>query len=647
MAFWVWIVVAIVFGLIVLELYSWFKRKTSPVPEMGPGEGPEAELARAKMKIAILESRTEETKSAMEEEITKLRERYRQRLAKTEAAYQRQMVALHERLLGENESAEAEGGEPPEYEVRLASAVDAWLEQLEGKPAAEESEADDGKDTGAGEAKENEQLETEIINDPAGAEALAGDLEQDAALAELEAYEDEERVVAEPSEEVILLEAGAGDSAVLEEGFDEEDFEDAVVEVELAEAVRILDAPADDVQDEQNEAVAAQIQLLDETANAPQVDEELAAMAAMSAGVAVVVDYDGGRKVLEDDAGEAQPDEVQTGIEGRWPDREESAQKRVMVRRLASEMDADYIDDEELLRELGIGQEQFESDTAESEAGIELPAGGGEHDQTAVGQETGEANAGQVEMVGEDPVFDGSPDPEKEAAIAAAAAAIFARVADQDMSDGDEPSGLDDAPGRGEELADDYGAIEAELEAVEEEASTENETEGDALETAVVEDGGEGDEPPVFGAVENEDAGEELVPEPPAFTWERRPIIWEGEYYANTKLADEPAVVRRDKEIDFAWGEKEPVQGVPAGAFSVRWSGVLNLEPGDYRFMAAAPDGLRLWLNDRLMISAWYDQSEQAYSRDVAWRGGPIYVRLEHYENGGDAKTSFTWDRIA
>ncbi len=136
------------------------------------------------------------------------------------------------------------------------------------------------------------------------------------------------------------------------------------------------------------------------------------------------------------------------------------------------------------------------------------------------------------------------------------------------------------------------------------------------------------------------------VQEPP-YIWERRPIAWEAAYFDNIKLSGDPVLVRKDREIDFDWGPQAPATGVPAGQFAVRWNGVLVLDPGLYRFVLRAPDGIRLWLNERLVLSAWYDQSPQQYAREFDWQGGSLYVRCEHYEHGPEAHIHFDWERIA
>jgi beta-glucosidase len=64
-----------------------------------------------------------------------------------------------------------------------------------------------------------------------------------------------------------------------------------------------------------------------------------------------------------------------------------------------------------------------------------------------------------------------------------------------------------------------------------------------------------------------------------------------AEYFSNTNLSGEPVLTRTDPQIQFDWNSSPPAQGVPKGAFSVRWSGTLKPPgPGDYTFRVPEPD---------------------------------------------------------
>lgn len=141
-----------------------------------------------------------------------------------------------------------------------------------------------------------------------------------------------------------------------------------------------------------------------------------------------------------------------------------------------------------------------------------------------------------------------------------------------------------------------------------------------------------------------ENGGEALVKvtaEPVSST----PIYnWRGEYFNNTGLSGSPALVRDDGQIDFNWGTGSPAPGlVGTDGFSVRWTRTLNLPAGFYRFYATADDGVRVWVNNHLLIDAWRDQSATAYTGDIYLPGGTIPVRMEYYENRGDAVAKLRW----
>jgi beta-glucosidase len=58
-----------------------------------------------------------------------------------------------------------------------------------------------------------------------------------------------------------------------------------------------------------------------------------------------------------------------------------------------------------------------------------------------------------------------------------------------------------------------------------------------------------------------------------------------AEYFANADFSGAPVLTRTDKQIDFDWNGASPSAGVPAKAFSVRWTGqIVPPAAGDYTF---------------------------------------------------------------
>ncbi|MFH1086247.1 MAG: PA14 domain-containing protein, partial [Chloroflexota bacterium] len=107
-------------------------------------------------------------------------------------------------------------------------------------------------------------------------------------------------------------------------------------------------------------------------------------------------------------------------------------------------------------------------------------------------------------------------------------------------------------------------------------------------------------------------------------TWERAadPGTWYGEYFPNRNLEGAPAFARYDAEVAFDWREGSPGSGVPNNDFSVRWTRVVNLEGGRYRFTAHADDGVRVYLNGNLLIDEWREAPGQSYVREIDLAAG-------------------------
>ena len=123
--------------------------------------------------------------------------------------------------------------------------------------------------------------------------------------------------------------------------------------------------------------------------------------------------------------------------------------------------------------------------------------------------------------------------------------------------------------------------------------------------------------------------------------------FWRGEYYNNSILATQPAQIRYDNEIDFDWDTASPIpQYLVRDAFSIRWTGTLDLPAGEYEFTTATDDGVRLWVNDQLIINKWREQAELAFSATITLPGGPVPVKMEYYNAEHVASAHLTWDRL-
>jgi hypothetical protein len=119
---------------------------------------------------------------------------------------------------------------------------------------------------------------------------------------------------------------------------------------------------------------------------------------------------------------------------------------------------------------------------------------------------------------------------------------------------------------------------------------------------------------------------------------------WHGEYFDNPNLSGGPALERNDVEINFDWGVAPPVNWMPDDNFSVRWTRSVNFTPGYYRFVVLADDGVRIWLDQTLLIDKWQDMDYQLHYVDGTYLQGRHTIRVEYYEHTGSARVRFWWE---
>jgi PA14 domain/Secretion system C-terminal sorting domain len=125
-----------------------------------------------------------------------------------------------------------------------------------------------------------------------------------------------------------------------------------------------------------------------------------------------------------------------------------------------------------------------------------------------------------------------------------------------------------------------------------------------------------------------------------------------AEYFTNTQLtADFPAtatITKTEPAIDFDWGTGSPA-GISKDFFKARFTGyVQSLDSGRYTFYVTADDGIRLWVNNKMIIDEWINQGATEYSATVTLaQCTKSALKLEYYENGGYAVCKLEWSSPA
>ena len=82
-----------------------------------------------------------------------------------------------------------------------------------------------------------------------------------------------------------------------------------------------------------------------------------------------------------------------------------------------------------------------------------------------------------------------------------------------------------------------------------------------------------------------------------------------------------------------------------ADTFSVRWTGQVQAQYSQtYTFHVLADDGVRLWVNGRLLIDQWRDSTGKESSGSIALQAGVKYdIKLEYYEKANNARAQLAW----
>jgi hypothetical protein len=140
-----------------------------------------------------------------------------------------------------------------------------------------------------------------------------------------------------------------------------------------------------------------------------------------------------------------------------------------------------------------------------------------------------------------------------------------------------------------------------------------------------------------------------------------------GAYYPNRHLFGTPAMTRVDGHIDFDWvfithmehlydtGQTnwgalvsacQTAIGMPrSDQFSVRWTGELQAQFSEpYTIYASSDDGVRVWLNEQLIIDDWTCHQATEKLAAVNLVAGQRYLlRVEYFQNHQEASVKLSW----
>jgi len=120
---------------------------------------------------------------------------------------------------------------------------------------------------------------------------------------------------------------------------------------------------------------------------------------------------------------------------------------------------------------------------------------------------------------------------------------------------------------------------------------------------------------------------------------------WYAQFWENTTLSGPAFSTGFAPRIDNRWGLGRPLDG--QDTFSARWTRSASFPAGVYRFVATMDDGMRVWVDDTLIIDAWGMSAEHTVSRDVFVSQGWHNIRVDYQDLGGTATAVFGWSPVS
>jgi len=121
-----------------------------------------------------------------------------------------------------------------------------------------------------------------------------------------------------------------------------------------------------------------------------------------------------------------------------------------------------------------------------------------------------------------------------------------------------------------------------------------------------------------------------------------------AEYFNNKNLEGNPTVTRIDESIDFDWGEGVPHPFINGDNFSARWTGMLKSPVnGLYKMGVTVDDGVRLFIDDKLVIDLWQGGPERLVEVKFDFEKDRIYkIKLEYFDGTYKATARLGWNTL-
>jgi len=117
-----------------------------------------------------------------------------------------------------------------------------------------------------------------------------------------------------------------------------------------------------------------------------------------------------------------------------------------------------------------------------------------------------------------------------------------------------------------------------------------------------------------------------------------------AQYFRGIEVSGVPVLTQIENSIDHNWGGAEVAPGL-SDTVSARWRAALEAPFTEtYDLITTSDDGVRLWLDGRLIINHWTNHgSTDDVARVDLVAGQVCLLQMEYYENTGSAVAQLSW----
>jgi hypothetical protein len=122
---------------------------------------------------------------------------------------------------------------------------------------------------------------------------------------------------------------------------------------------------------------------------------------------------------------------------------------------------------------------------------------------------------------------------------------------------------------------------------------------------------------------------------------------WQAWYWNNTDLSGSPAMQQNVSSVNFNWGLGSPGPQVSPDYFSARYQRTQGISTGTYRVTTSADDGVRVSIDNVLVIDNWQVQPVTTVSQDVIIMNGNHLITIEYFEQTELAELHFSLVKIS